>query len=195
MIFAEYIERVHAVIRGAALVTQRTELIGKQPAVNRVVIHHQDHHIFVLFGAGSGGRQHRLAARHIDINAVNAAQQRQKLMRRGNAVHPDARTALHWHPDMAAAEEDDPSALPLDAVFIVGNQDIVFIRRFAVMILYANIVAREQALQIFAQRRVAYRQPAALIGKPVDVGLRRQLRLPERNTNRKLAAHARLGID
>ncbi|MNP84615.1 hypothetical protein D3C76_1840000 [compost metagenome] len=47
MIFAEHVKRIHTVIGRQALISQRSELIGKQTAVDRVIVHDQNHHIVI----------------------------------------------------------------------------------------------------------------------------------------------------
>ncbi len=47
MVFTQHIQRIHTIVRGLALIAQRAKLVSQQAAVNRMVIHHQDHHVFI----------------------------------------------------------------------------------------------------------------------------------------------------
>nr|VUD34923.1 Uncharacterised protein [Raoultella sp. NCTC 9187] len=48
MLLAQDAQRINPVVRRYALIAQRSELVGQQAAVDRMIVHHQNHHVIVI---------------------------------------------------------------------------------------------------------------------------------------------------
>ncbi|MNN40041.1 hypothetical protein D3C81_1541010 [compost metagenome] len=81
MIFAQHIERIHTVIGGFALIPQRSQLIGQQAAVDRMIVNHQNHHVIVGTADFIRGRQRAGEIFILQLNAIYMRQQRRQLVR------------------------------------------------------------------------------------------------------------------
>ncbi len=95
---------------------------------------------------------------------------------------------------MTAAENYRSPARPRLRQFVIGDQQIVRPRNFTVVQANVNTVPAQQRMNKVGERRITYRQPAANLRQPVNRQRRSVLLTVQRNAQRKLAPHTRLGI-
>ena len=121
VLLAEDVERVDPVVRGHALVAERTQLIRQQAAVDRVIVDHEDHHVVVIAGLRLRGHQRRAIFRTGERNMENTPQQRQQFVGSRHAVQPFAGGPLLRNTDMTATEDDHGPSLPSAQRLIVSE--------------------------------------------------------------------------